>query len=110
MDVFRDRAGLLNEEIAASGVLGRDYEIGHTYFFDIVGLLERAEYMNRRVKASRYLWTAKQEARPAVAHLWQMSLEPLLDQYLQGVDPDTRRQELERLAGVFLSGRRGSPG
>jgi hypothetical protein len=33
-----------------------------------------------------------------------MSLEPLLDQYLQGVDADSRRLELSRLAKVFLNG------
>jgi 5-methylcytosine-specific restriction protein B len=105
MELFRERAELLNDHVAQSPLLGRDYEIGHTYFFDIVGLLGRAEYMNRKQRASRYLWTAKREARPAVANLWQMSLEPLLDQYLQGVDAESRKLELEKLGRVFLTGR-----
>jgi 5-methylcytosine-specific restriction enzyme B len=39
MQLFIKRASLLNEQIAASPLLGRDYEIGHTYFFRVVGLL-----------------------------------------------------------------------
>ena len=104
MERFGERAELLNQQIASSNLLGRDYEIGHTYFFDVIGLLARAEYMNRETRASRFLWTAKGEARSAVTDLWHMSLEPLLDQYLQGVDADSRRVELARLAKVFLSG------
>jgi len=33
-----------------------------------------------------------------------MSLEPLLDQYLQGVDAESREAELGRLSKVFLNG------
>lgn len=33
-----------------------------------------------------------------------MSLRPLLEQYLQGVDAAARRSELEHLAGAFLGG------
>lgn len=101
---FVERAQILNEQIAASALLGRDYEIGHTYFFDIIPLLARAEYMNRRNRASRFLWTARGEPRPALTDLWQMSLEPLLDQYLQGVDAESRQAELQRLGAVFLRG------
>jgi 5-methylcytosine-specific restriction enzyme B len=104
MELLVRRAGQLNEAIAGSTLLGRDYEIGHTYFFDVIGLLAGADYMNRHVRASRFLWTAKGEARPAVAGLWGMSVEPLLDQYLQGIDEESRRMELDRLGRVFLLG------
>jgi 5-methylcytosine-specific restriction protein B len=103
-ELFIKRAELLNEEIASSSLLGRDYEIGHTYFFDVVGLLASAEYMNRRVRAGRFLWSKKGDALTPVRDLWRMSLEPLLDQYLQGVDAESRKAELARLSTVFLAG------
>jgi hypothetical protein len=34
-----------------------------------------------------------------------MSLEPLIDQYLQGVDADSRKTELARLSDTFLLGK-----
>lgn len=60
--------------------------------------------MNRRNRTSKYLWTARGEPRSALVDLWQMSLEPLLDQYLQGVDAESRQAELQRLGDVFLRG------
>jgi 5-methylcytosine-specific restriction protein B len=97
-----ERASALNAKIDSSGLLGRDYELGHTYFFDIVALLSRSERLHRRVKASTLLWSRKHEPLAPVRDLWRMSLEPLLDQYLQGADPTARQSELSDLRGAFF--------
>ena len=34
--------------------------------------------------------------------LWTLSLEPVLDQYLEGIDPTAAREEIERLRGVLF--------
>jgi 5-methylcytosine-specific restriction protein B len=104
MQTFIERAVSLNEQIAASPLLGRDYEIGHTYFFKVIGLLERADYLHRKYRASRFLWSRRGEPLTPVRDLWRLSLEPLIDQYLQGVDAESRTAELMRLARVFLRG------
>jgi 5-methylcytosine-specific restriction protein B len=104
MQTFIERATLLNEQIAASPLLGRDYEIGHTYFFKIVGLLARVDYLHRKHRASRFLWNKRGEPLTPVRDLWYLSLEPLIDQYLQGVDADSRAAERSRLGRVFLRG------
>lgn len=104
MQTFIERATLLNEQIAASPLLGRDYEIGHTYLFKVIGLLERADYLHRKYRASRFLWSRRGEPLTPVRDLWRLSLEPLIDQYLQGVDTESRTAELGRLGRVFLRG------
>jgi 5-methylcytosine-specific restriction protein B len=104
MERFAGRAERLNELIAGSSILGRDYEIGHTYFFDVVGLLAKAEHLHRQYAARQFLWSSKGEAREPVRDLWQMSLEPLLDQYLQGADAESRLAELDKLGRSFLLG------
>jgi len=104
MQTFVERAQLLNDQIAASPLLGRDYEIGHTYFFKVIGLLARADYMHRKNRASRFLWSKRGEPLSPVRDLWRLSLEPLIDQYLQGVEPERRAEERERLGRVFLRG------
>jgi 5-methylcytosine-specific restriction enzyme B len=104
MQTFIGRASVLNMQIAASPLLGRDFEIGHTYFFKVVGLLERADYLRRKYRASRFLWSRRGDPLPPVTDLWRMSLEPLIDQYLQGVDVESRDAELKRLGRVFLRG------
>jgi 5-methylcytosine-specific restriction protein B len=106
MEKLVERAVALNREIAQSKLLGRDYEIGHTYFFDITKLLASTERMHRKVAPSQFLWNKKGEAITpgAVRDVWRMSLEPLLDQYLQGVDADQRSAERSRLEKIFLLG------
>lgn len=104
MQAFIERAEQLNVQIAESRLLGRDYEIGHTYFFKIVGLLDRADYLHRKYRASRFLWSRRGEPLPPVRDLWHMALEPLLDQYLQGVDAESRTAELAQLEQIFLRG------
>src|SRR5690606_9203771 len=59
MELFATRAELLNEQIGVSTLLGRDYEIGHTYFFDIVGLLAKSERLHRKTRASQFLWNRR---------------------------------------------------
>jgi 5-methylcytosine-specific restriction protein B len=102
MHTFIAHASELNEQIAASPLLGRDFEIGHTYFFKIIGLLERAEHLHRKNRTSRFLWSRRGSPLPPVRDLWRLSLEPLIDQYLQGVDAESRAVELARLGQVFL--------
>ena len=102
MQIFIARASELNEQIAASPLLGRDFEIGHTYFFKITGLLERAEHLHRKNRASRFLWSKRGAPLSPVRDLWRLALEPLIDQYLQGVDAESQSAELARLADIFL--------
>lgn len=104
VEVFVKRCTALNEAIAASSLLGEDYEVGHTYFFDVVDLLTRAEHLHREQRARHFLFTKSGDAQSPVAGLWAMSLRPLLEQYLQGVDAAARASELGRLASVFLRG------
>lgn len=97
------RASELNKQIAVSPLLGHDFEIGHTYFFKIVGLLERADYPHRQYRINHVLWTGRGEPRPPLHDLWRLSLEPLIDQYLQGVDAETRAAELKRLGACSFA-------
>ena len=90
MQTFVARAAELNQQIADSPLLGGDFEIGHTYFFKITGLLERAERLQRKNRASRVLWNKRGDPLSPVLDLWSLSLEPLIEQYLQGIDAPSR--------------------
>jgi 5-methylcytosine-specific restriction protein B len=101
VDVLAQRAGELNREIAKSNLLGEQYEVGHTYFFDIAGFIAR--WPKLRPKGHRpktFLW-AHGQPQPPLRDLWEHSLEPLLDEYLAGVDTDARKSELGKLRDVF---------
>lgn len=103
LDVFADRAQQLNDHIAASPELGRQYEIGHTYFADITFFLGRwAQSRTTAPPNGTWLWTRNGSPQPALGDLWERSLRPLLEQYLSG--SDVRDSELQTLHKVFTAG------
>ena len=94
-------AAALNREIHDSPLLGAQYEIGHTYLLDVVVFL-RNSLGPRPTRKQNYLWNKKGEALEPVVQVWSLSLRPLLEQYLAGLDATARNAELERLSKVLL--------
>lgn len=94
-------ATALNVEVHDSPLLGSQYEIGHTYLLDVVVFL-RNFLGSRPTRKQNYLWNKKGEALEPVMQVWSLSLRPLLEQYLAGLDATARNSELDRLARVLL--------
>nr|WP_235687797.1 AAA family ATPase [Aeromonas veronii] len=94
-------ATALNKDIHDSPLLGAQYEVGHTYLLDVVVFL-RNFLGPRPTRKHNYLWNKKGEALEPVLQVWNLSLRPLLEQYLAGFDATARNAELDRLSQVFL--------
>ena len=94
-------ATALNKEIHDSPLLGAQYEIGHTYLLDVIVFL-RNFLGPRPTRKQTYLWNKKGEAVEPVLQVWNLSLRPLLEQYLAGLDATARNAELDRLSKVLL--------
>ncbi len=104
IELLADRAQQLNDLVRDDPLLGSQYEIGHTYFLDVVGLVARSP----RVQAGRshrghYLWGSNGKVQPPLYDLWRYSLEPLLVEYLAGVNPEARDELLATLRDAFLA-------
>jgi 5-methylcytosine-specific restriction protein B len=91
----------LNKEIHSSPMLGAQYEIGHTYFLDVVVFLRNFLGL-RPTRKQNYLWNKKGEALEPVIQVWNLSLRPLLEQYLAGLEAISRNTELDRLSKVLM--------
>ena len=97
-------AAALNHAIAESPLLGADYEIGHTYFFDVVGFIaDQPRLRSSATAPGNYLWAADGQPTAALLDLWSHSLEPLLGDYLSGLDGGARDALLRELEAVFLA-------
>ena len=94
-------AAALNSEIHDSPLLGAQYEIGHTYLLDVIVFL-RNFLGPRPTRKQNYLWNKKGEALEPVVQVWNLSLRPLLEQYLAGLDATARNAELDGLSKVLL--------
>jgi 5-methylcytosine-specific restriction protein B len=97
---LRAAATALNAAVRASAALGPQYEIGHTYFFDVVRFLR--DELSGANRARKYVLWRKGEPEGPVRALWQLALLPLLREYLAGLDARTREAEVARLERVFL--------
>ncbi|MFM0191369.1 AAA family ATPase [Paraburkholderia nemoris] len=89
----------LNRAIHESPLLGAQYEIGHTYLLDTVAFLR--DDMGTRPQT--FLWRKDGKAKRPVEQLWELSLRPLVEEYLSGLDAKTCEVEVKRLSATFLS-------
>lgn len=100
--ILRDRAANVNKLIEGNDYLGRNYEIGHTYFCDAVAFAHRFLLASDGSR-NRVLFNYNGDAIEPVKALWRYSLRPLLEQYLSGVDKSERNSFLDKIASALLS-------
>lgn len=96
-----ERAEALNREIAISNHLGEQYALGHTYYFDAAFLIG-TWLQGRKQLRGGVLWRKPGKPQRPLEDLWTLSLKPVLDQYLEGIDPTAAREEIERLRDVLF--------
>jgi 5-methylcytosine-specific restriction protein B len=98
-----DRAQRLNDTIDANGHLGWQYQIGHTYFCDVVAFAQRFLSSSEK-RRNRVLFNGKGVGLDPVETLWRYSLAPLLTQYLSGIDAAERDALLARAKFLIVLG------
>ena len=97
-ETLADRAEAVNSQIADHPSLGEQYQIGHTYFCDVVSFIEKdlAAVPGRHF----VLFSKSGDGRAeTIGTLWKYSLQPLIEQYLSGVESSERQQFLKKVEG-----------
>jgi 5-methylcytosine-specific restriction protein B len=102
-ETLADRALRLNEIIDGNSYLGSQYQIGHTYFCDVVSFAHRYLASSEK-RRNRVLFNGRGAALDPVEALWRYSLAPLMTQYLSGIDAAERDSLTARAASVLLAG------
>jgi 5-methylcytosine-specific restriction protein B len=102
-EMLADRAQRLNDVIESNSYLGSQYQIGHTYFCDVVSFAYRYLASSDK-KLQRVLFSGKGAALNPVDTLWRYSLEPLMTQYLSGIDSAERNAVMARAKSIVLEG------
>lgn len=102
-EVLADRAEAINREIERHPSLGPQYQVGHTYFCDVVYFVEKD--LAARPGRHFVLYSPKGHGRDnTIGALWKYSLKPLLEQYLSGVDAGEKQTFLSTVEGLLLRG------
>ena len=102
LEELAERIVQLNQTISALPDLGPEYELGAAVFGDLpyfVGQVWRYKTQGR--KKAKILWANNGLPCEPLRSLWDLTLEPVLSQYLAG--SDQRAEQLEELRLLLLT-------
>lgn len=90
---FIENCSGLNKKISNDSDLGEQYQIGHTFFSDIVSIYEAITNSPKKIKKSS-MKTAKEI-------LWKISIKPMIEAYLGNLDNEEQKTKLESFKKAF---------
>jgi len=82
----------LNDKIAENDSLGKNYEIGHTFFADIIPIYRNLTEIYNNI-----------EFADAIKVLWRISIKPMLEAYCGSMSKEDKKTFIEECEGQFLS-------
>ncbi|MCH2451192.1 MAG: AAA family ATPase [Gracilimonas sp.] len=97
VETFVERAKKLNEKISGMPELGKTYEIGHTFFAEIVDIMD--QYYGENGIGSKQNILYRKEGPAAI--LWDISIKPIIEAFLGNHDPKQLKNQIEELEGIF---------
>lgn len=96
---FINNAAALNRAVVELPELGEQYQIGHTFFAEVVNIFksykELKGYYNR-------LQNQIFRNDGAAKILWEISIEPILSAFLGNMDKESKTEKLNELKVIFL--------
>jgi len=112
IDELIRRASAINESLEKDEDFGKEWEIGHTFFAEIVDIAsnmrEKSLFVSPNVKSE----TEKEEttkvkklttAKEPVKVLWHISIKPMLEAYCGNLDKNTKLTKMKKFESLFLS-------
>jgi 5-methylcytosine-specific restriction protein B len=96
IETFINRSEALNNEVSALPELGENYQVGHTFFAEVVDIFNSLKGVH-----SGRLYFLNQP----VVILWEISIKPILQAFLGNLDSDSKRDKINDLYKVLISDR-----
>lgn len=96
IDEYIAKCTRLNDAIEAIEELGKQYQIGHTFFAEVVDIHEAF----RDIEGFPRLKLLRKDASLKV--LWDISIKPMLEAFLGNMDRVTKEEHINKLAEIFL--------
>ena len=99
VDQFIANAEKLNTKISSIPELGRQYQIGHTFFGEIVDIYNSYKEIGGYKSLQKQIY--RREGPASI--LWAISLEPMLKSFLGNMEPDESNRILKELNTLYFS-------
>ncbi|MBU1013580.1 MAG: AAA family ATPase [Bacteroidetes bacterium] len=97
IDTFVNRAQLFNNHIKAMDELGKQFEIGHTFFAEVVDIF----CSFRDIEGFPRLKLFK--ANGPVKVLWEISIKPMLEAFLGNMDKQAQQEKINLFQNILLN-------
>jgi 5-methylcytosine-specific restriction protein B len=101
IDRLINAATTLNKAIALSDELGEQFEIGHTFFAEVVDVYSSFKAINN--KTNRIKDKLFRAHGPAII-LWDISIKPISEAYLGNVEEEEKKTLTGNLKDIFFNG------
>ncbi|MGL1890605.1 MAG: AAA family ATPase [Spirochaetaceae bacterium] len=98
IDQFIDNASQLNEKITEIEDLGKQYQIGHTFFAELIDIASGFKGRPSYIMGIPIF----KEGGP-VETLWDISIEPILDAFFGNLGDEQKKDQLEILKKILLN-------
>lgn len=96
---FINNAHALNNEIMQLPELGEQYQVGHTFFAEVVDIYKSYKDLNGY---SNQIQNKLYRNGGAVSILWDISIQPILSAFFGNMDKETKTDKLKELRNVFM--------
>jgi 5-methylcytosine-specific restriction protein B len=94
IDTFANRCEKLNREVSAMPELGENYQIGHTFFAEVVDIFKSF----KGIHSGRLVFLNQ-----PVSILWEISIKPILQAILGNMDADSKKEKISELQKAFMN-------
>jgi 5-methylcytosine-specific restriction enzyme B len=94
---FFANAEALNDAITNLPELGQQYQIGHTFFGEIVDIYKSYKDLGGYKSLQKQLY----RNQGAAQILWEISLEPMLKAFLGNIDSETQSEKILELKKIY---------
>lgn len=106
LEEFIKRATALNEFLKKDEDFGKQWQIGHTFFAEIVDIVLSVTQSNKMT--NNLLFTSSdnklKSAKNPVEILWSISIKPMLEAYCGNLDKEPKKKKLASFEDIFLKG------
>lgn len=94
IETFIDKCEQLNKEVSITPELGENYQVGHTFFAEVVDIFKSLKGVH-----SGRLYFLDQP----VNILWEISIKPILLAFLGNMDSDSKKERISDLQKIMIN-------
>mgnify|MGYP005846172613 CR=1 FL=1 len=98
LERFVRNAARLNNEISSHDELGKQYEIGHTFFAEIAYIYQ--SYL--KLNSKKYLKNKIYKKGGPAEILWDISIKPIIESFFGSMNPDDVNEKIASLRKTYL--------